>query len=91
MPSSLNLALQLRALAVRPLALVVPVVVLLILGLAACKDTTREMAGGSSIDALQRAKTVAAGQSAAAMQRFQQGLKEGGATDDEVKKAMGEE
>lgn len=49
----------------------------------------RDMAGGNQIDALQRAKTAAAGASDQAEQRFQEGLR-AGSSDADIEAATGE-
>ena len=51
---------------------------------------TRDLAGGQSIDALKKTKTAAAQAGAQMQQRFQQGLREGGATDEQIEAATGE-
>ena len=65
------------------------VVLVLTAALAGCKDTARDLAGGNQIDALQRAKTAAAGASQQGEQRFKEGLK-AGASDSDIEAATGE-
>ena len=50
----------------------------------------RDMAGGQAVDALQKAKTAAAGAESQMKKRFEQGLQEG-TTDEKIKEATGEE
>ena len=57
--------------------------------LGGCQDTTRELAGGNQIDALQRVKTAAAQAGAQAQDRFKLGLKEG-SSDADIEAATGE-
>ncbi len=64
-------------------------VLVLSAALAGCKDTARDLAGGNQIDALQRAKTAAAGASQQGEQRFKDGLK-AGASDSDIEAATGE-
>jgi len=54
-----------------------------------CKETTRDLAGGNQIDALQRVKTAAAQAGAQSQRRFKEGLN-AGATDEEIESATGE-
>lgn len=56
---------------------------------AGCKETTRDLAGGNQIDALQKAKTAAAQAGAQAQQRFKDGLK-AGSSDADIEAATGE-
>ena len=58
-------------------------------GLAGCRETTRDMAGGNQIDALQKVKTAAAQSGAQAQQRFKDGLKAGSA-DADIEAVTGE-
>ena len=54
-----------------------------------CRETTRDLAGGNQIDALQKAKTAAAQAGAQAQDRFKKGLKAGSSADD-IEAATGE-
>jgi hypothetical protein len=54
-----------------------------------CKETTRDLAGGTQIDALQKAKTASAQAGAQGQQRFKDGLK-AGASDADIEAATGE-
>ena len=57
--------------------------------LAGCRETTRDLAGGNQIDALQKAKTAAAQAGAQAQKRFKDGLK-AGSSDADIEAATGE-
>lgn len=57
-----------------------------LVALCSCRD----LAGGNQIDALQKAKTAASAAGAQAEQRFQEGLKAAGPTDQELEAATGE-
>lgn len=59
------------------------------LAVVACLCGCRDMAGGNQIDALQKAKTAAAGASQQAEDRFREGLK-AGASEEDIEAATGE-
>lgn len=54
-----------------------------------CKETTRDLAGGNQIDALQKVKTAAAQASDQNQQRFKEGMKAGASAAD-IEAATGE-
>jgi len=64
-------------------------VLTLVMVAAGCGET-RDLAGGQSIDALKKTKTAAAHVGEQMQERFRQGLREGGATDQQIEEATGE-